>query len=110
MFIHRKNVDQNLSLLLFPVPLNLVNFTCKNGCKPIDVSDSTTSKNKNLTNKLLKDQWNNINWSEVEISINRLQSRITKAVIQSRWNLIKRLQYLLEHSYYAKVGNSANLL
>ncbi len=55
MFIHRKNVDQKLSLLLFPVPLNLVNFTCKNGCKPIDVSDSTTYKNENLTNKILKD-------------------------------------------------------
>ena len=65
----------------------------------MDVSDSTTSKDENLTNKLLKDQWNNINWSEVEISINRLQSRITKAVIQNRWNLVKRLQYLLEHSY-----------
>ena len=69
----------------------------------MNVSDSTTSKDENLTNKLSKDQWNNISWSEVEKSINRLQSRITKAVIENRWNLVKRLQYLLEHSYYAKV-------
>ena len=69
----------------------------------MNVSDSTTSKDENLTNKLSKDQWNNISWSEVEKSINRLQSRITKAVIENRWNLVKRLQYLLEHSYYAKI-------
>jgi RNA-directed DNA polymerase len=32
-----------------------------------------------------------------------LQTRITKAVIQNKWNLVKRLQYLLTHSYYAKL-------
>jgi RNA-directed DNA polymerase len=32
-----------------------------------------------------------------------LQIRITKAVLQNKWNLIKRLQYLLTHSYSAKL-------
>lgn len=32
-----------------------------------------------------------------------MQTRITKAVIQTKWNLVKRLQYLLTHSYSAKL-------
>jgi RNA-directed DNA polymerase len=32
-----------------------------------------------------------------------LQTRITKAAIQNKWNLVKRLQYLLTHSYFAKL-------
>lgn len=40
---------------------------------------------------------------KVENSINRLQTRITKAVTQNKWHLAKRLQYLLTHSFYAKL-------
>lgn len=32
-----------------------------------------------------------------------MQTRITKAAIQNKWNLVKRLQYLLTHSYFAKL-------
>ena len=56
-----------------------------------------------LTNLQLKYQWNNIDWNTVEIHVNRLQVRITKAVIEGKWNLLKRLSYLLTHSYYAKL-------
>jgi RNA-directed DNA polymerase len=69
----------------------------------MNVSNSTTSEDEILTNRYHNDQWNNINWSEVETLVNRLQARITKAVIKENWNLVKRLQYLLVHSSYAKL-------
>jgi RNA-directed DNA polymerase len=47
--------------------------------------------------------WNNINWNSVEMHISRIQVRITKAVINRNWNLVKRLSYLLTHSHYAKL-------
>ena len=47
--------------------------------------------------------WNNINWNTVESHVNRIQVRITKAVIKGNWNLVKRLSYLLTHSHYAKL-------
>lgn len=83
-------------------PTGLV-FSCKNGRKLMNVSTSTTSEDENLTNRYHNDQWNNINWSEVETLVNRLQARIIKAVIKENWNLVKRLQYLLVHSSYAKM-------
>ena len=61
------------------------------------------SPNEKLTNMQLKDIWNNIEWHKVEKHVNRLQVRITKAVIQKKWNLVKRLSYLLTHSHYAKI-------
>jgi len=39
----------------------------------------------------------------VEKSVNKLQIRITKAVKQNKWHLVKRLEYLLINSYYAKL-------
>jgi RNA-directed DNA polymerase len=47
--------------------------------------------------------WNQINWNFVERHVNRIQVRITKAVIEKKRNLIKRLSYLLTHSYFAKL-------
>ena len=46
--------------------------------------------------------WNTIDWKEAESYVNRLQVRIVKAVQKENWNLVKRLQYLLVHSFYAK--------
>ncbi len=51
----------------------------------------------------LKDQWNNIDWKIVEKHVNRLQARIAKAVKNGIWHLVKKLQYLLTHSFYAKL-------
>nr|QNO47363.1 hypothetical protein LNGCCOLK_00040 [Methanosarcinales archaeon ANME-2c ERB4] len=39
----------------------------------------------------------------VEEHVNRLQTRIAKAVKQGKWYLVKRLRYLLTHSFYAKL-------
>ncbi len=69
----------------------------------MNVRHSITPKGEKLTNAHLKIQWNNINWWEVEKHVNRLQTRIAKAVKEDIRQLAKRLQYLLTHSYYAKL-------
>jgi RNA-directed DNA polymerase len=69
----------------------------------MNAGNSITSEDEKLANKQLKNQWNNIDWKKVEKLVNRLQVRITKAVKEGKWYLVKRLQYLLTHSYYAKL-------
>ena len=51
----------------------------------------------------LERQWKKIDWKKAEVEVNRLQTRIAKATQEKKWNTVKRLQYLLTHSYYAKV-------
>ena len=46
--------------------------------------------------------WNRINWDLAEKTVNRIQVRIVKAIGSGEHNLVKRLQYLLTHSFYAK--------
>ncbi len=53
--------------------------------------------------KQLGIEWETIDWKNVENSVNRLQFRIAKATREKKWYLVKRLQYLLTHSYYAKL-------
>ena len=66
-------------------------------------NDSTTAKAERLSDrKTLEIQWKSINWNEAETYVNRLQVRIAKAAQDKKWNTVKRLQYLLTHSYYAK--------
>jgi RNA-directed DNA polymerase len=60
-------------------------------------------QDEKLVNMPLKDQWNNIDWDKVEKHVNRLQTRIAKAVREGKWNLVKRVQYLLSQSHYAKL-------
>ena len=69
----------------------------------MNASHSTTPKGEKLADVRLENQWINIDWKKAEKHVNRLQSRIAKAVIQCKWFLAKRLQYLLTHSYYAKL-------
>lgn len=65
---------------------------------------STTAKAEKLpNNKKLEQQWENIDWKKTEYAVNRLQTRIAKATLNQNWNAVKRLQYLLTHSYYAKL-------
>jgi RNA-directed DNA polymerase len=74
------------------------------GDKPVNVSSSITpSKGERLTDNRPKLQWTNIYWKMVEEHVNRLQTRIAKAVKQGMWYLVKRLRYLLTHSFYAKL-------
>lgn len=54
----------------------------------------------NIDNKLI---WDNIDWNEINLFINKIQSRIVKASLNKNWKLIKDLQRLLVNSYYAKL-------
>lgn len=64
---------------------------------------SKTAQAERLSDsKTLEFQWKSINWNEAETYVNRLQVRIAKATQEKKWNTVKRLQYLLTHSYYAK--------
>ncbi len=69
----------------------------------MNVRNSITPQGEKLTNVQLRNQWNNIDWKKVENHVNRLQVRIAKAVKEYKLYLVKRLQYLLTHSYYAKL-------
>lgn len=70
----------------------------------MNVSHSTIStKDKSLTNARLRQKWKSIDWHVAEKSVNKLQVRITKAAKQNKWHLVKCLEYLLTHSYYAKL-------
>ena len=66
-------------------------------------SSITPLKGERLTGTQSKLQWADVNWNKVEKYVNRLQARITKAVKEQKWHLVKRLQYLLTHSFYAKL-------
>lgn len=64
---------------------------------------STAAKAERLSDsKTLEFQWKSIDWNKAETYVNRLQVRIAKAMQDKKWNTVKRLQYLLTHSYYAK--------
>lgn len=58
---------------------------------------------ENCSCKSLEEQWQSMDWKKAERYVNRLQLRIVKAVEKGDWNLVKRLQYLITHSFYAKV-------
>jgi len=65
---------------------------------------STTAKAERLSDAAkLTAQWKAIDWKHAETVVNRLQARFAKATQEKKWNTVKRLQYLLTHSYYAKL-------
>ncbi len=49
------------------------------------------------------DKWHSIIWKDARRYVRRLQVRIAKAVKENRYNKVKALQYLLTHSFYAKL-------
>lgn len=66
-------------------------------------SNSTTDNTERLKDKsALTRQWEAIDWVQVKNYVNRLQTRIAKATVKGDKNRVKRLQYLLTHSFYAK--------
>lgn len=69
----------------------------------MNFSNSTTVKTERLKDtKSLEFQWETIDWKQVELDVNRLQTRIAKATKNGDNNKAKRLQYLLTHSFSAK--------
>lgn len=47
--------------------------------------------------------WDAIDWRTVEKAVRRLQMRIAKAAREGRWGKVNALQWLLTHSFYAKL-------
>ncbi len=47
--------------------------------------------------------WDAIDWNTVDKHVRRLQMRIAKAARERRWGKVKSLQWLLTHSFYAKL-------
>lgn len=47
--------------------------------------------------------WTLIKWKTVESGVRRLQLRIAKAIKQKRHSKVKALQWLLTHSFFAKL-------
>ncbi|TEB05972.1 hypothetical protein Psch_03014 [Pelotomaculum schinkii] len=69
----------------------------------MNFSNSTTDKTERLKDKkTLAAQWESIDWTRVQKDVNRLQTRIAKATVKGDKNKVKRLQYLLTHSFCAK--------
>ena len=62
----------------------------------------TTVSERLSDSRLLAMQWKTIDWKKAEQEVNRLQVRIVKATQEKKWNAVKRFQYLLTHSFYAK--------
>lgn len=79
-------------------------FLAGKDCKPMNFNNSTTDKTERLedNDKVLAKQWKSMNWNEIQNQVNRLQTRIAKAAANGKMNEVKRLQYLLTHSFYAK--------
>ncbi len=67
------------------------------------VRNSIPHNSESRTNDVEEIPWDEIDWNEVYKHVNRLQTRIAKATREKKWHLVKRLQYLLTHSYYAKL-------
>jgi len=51
----------------------------------------------------VKSFWQPINWKAVEEFVRRMQMRIAKAVREGRFGRAKAIQWLLTHSFYAKL-------
>ena len=47
--------------------------------------------------------WKSINWKQVRGAVRRLQVRIAKAVREKKFRKARSLQWILTHSYYAKL-------
>ena len=67
----------------------------------MNVNVSITCKSENIINNS-SIQWDNIDLTSAEETVNHLQTRIAKAKKDVKANLVKRLQHLLINSFYAK--------
>lgn len=63
-----------------------------------------TAKRKLRTGALSANaRWEDIDWKTTKAHVKRLQLRIAKAAREGRYSKVKTLQWLLTHSYYAKL-------
>ena len=66
----------------------------------MNLLSSTTQSVRTV--RIMRVKWSQINWQLAESYINRLQIRIVKATLEEKWRLVKRLQYLITHSFYGR--------
>jgi len=50
----------------------------------MNIQHSTTSHDEKRTDKDFATQWNSIHWKDVKDHVNRLQTRIAKAVVERK--------------------------
>jgi RNA-directed DNA polymerase len=62
-----------------------------------------SSKKKAHASSRQRPDWKSIEWKTVEPKVRKLQVRIAKAVREGRHRKVRSLQWLLTHSYYAKL-------
>jgi hypothetical protein len=62
----------------------------------MNVDNSACASSGNAT------AWEQINWTQCERQVRRLQARIVKATQEGRWNKVKALQRLLTRSFSGK--------
>ena len=61
------------------------------------------SDQKDCAPETKMDNWNSINWKQVKQEVKSLQLRIAKAIMEGRHNKAKALQWMLTHSFAAKL-------
>lgn len=49
------------------------------------------------------DPWDSLNWDTIKAEVRRLQMRIAKAISEGRHGRVKSLQWILTHSFHAKL-------
>ena len=64
---------------------------------------SITHKSEDISDRKLAKQWKKFPFAKARDYVKRLQTRIAKAVKNGQYRLARRLQYLLTHSFYAKM-------
>ncbi len=57
----------------------------------------TTNASKAFAN------WNTIDWDIIKVKVQQLQTRIAKAMRENKYRKVQSLQWILTHSYYAKL-------
>jgi RNA-directed DNA polymerase len=65
-------------------------------------SDSNIGALVNRSAKTLESEWYSIDWTKAEHEVNRMQTKIAKASSENKWSLVKKLQYQLVTSFYAR--------
>jgi len=68
----------------------------------MNVLHSTTSDDEKRTDRDLAIQWNSIHWNDVKAHVNRLQTRLAKAVVERKWNLALESQTKLLFFSYSR--------
>ncbi|GHU51491.1 group II intron reverse transcriptase/maturase [Spirochaetia bacterium] len=68
-----------------------------------EVNTARTANLNGVGTNRLGIRWETIDWWEVEQFINKVQTRIAKAEVKGNHKLVRELQRMLTHSYYAKL-------